>query len=743
MNVAAVERPGVRGRAHPAASPRPARGGVVPRASLVARLAGTANLPLALLVAPAGYGKTTLLAEWARGSRRPFAWVTAKKADNDSTRFATSMAEALAASGATKKSVAANLPAAVGQPARSFVLAIDQAEAIHSTESLQLLRELIERLAPGSRIALASRREPPLGLGALRAKRQLLELHATDLAMSVREASALVSAYGLALDREDIELLVHRTEGWPAALVLAILAAQQERRPERALTTFSGSDRFIADYIEDELLGTFAEQDLAFLRRVSVLDRLSGPLCDVVLKRADSARVLKRLSRTNAMLIPLDRSDDEFRCHRLFAQALQADLRHSDPAGEPSLHARASAWYAERGDTERSIAHAAAAGDADRAGELLWAQAAELLGSGHTAQLGRWLRSFSDAQMVGAPRLALTAAAQAFMAGERSLVEHWTSVAAHGPGAAGNADSVTRHAQLLRSAVGEDRVRDMGELADAAVSGLPEESPWLALGCLLRGAARHLTGEREAARGMLEEGARRAAASSPIIQALCLAQLALLAIERRDWAAAESLALRGRAQVERSGTGDYPVAALVLAVSAWVEAQLGRVEASKADAREAEHLLSLLTDFSAWYEAECRVALARAALRLGDSRQAQQLLDDAEPYLQRAADAEVVAAWVKDCRAQVDQSAASVGRDWSLTTAELRVLQFLPTHLSFPEIAERLYVSSNTVKTHARAVYRKLEASSRGEAVLRARAAGLLDEASHTGVPHASLDALS
>ncbi|HEX6460812.1 MAG TPA: LuxR C-terminal-related transcriptional regulator [Thermoleophilaceae bacterium] len=709
---------------------------MVPRSNLVARLAGAADVPLSLLVAPAGYGKTTLLGEWGRSSRRPFAWVLATEADNDPSHFARSIAEALAAAGITKKNVAAKLPGAVAQPARSFVLAIDRAEALRSPGSMQLLRELIERLAPGSRIAVASRSEPQLGLGTLRAEGLLLELRATDLAMSVREASALVSAHGLALDREDLELLVHRTEGWPAALALAVLAALEERSPARALATFSGSDRFIGDYIEDELLGAFADADLAFLRRASVLDRLSGPTCDRVLERADSARMLKRLSRMNAMLIPLDRADDEFRCHRLFAQALQADLRHEDPGSEPGLHARASEWFAEHGDVERSIAHAAAAGDPDRAGELLWEQAADLLGWGRTAQVGRWLRSFGDAGVAGSPTLALTAAAQAFMAGERSLVEHWASLAGQG--------AVEPYAQLLRSAAGEDRVAQMGELAESAVSGMAEESPWLALGYFLQGVSSHLTGGREAARASLEEGARRAAASTPIIQALCLSQLALLASERRDGAAAESLAARAKAQVERSGTSEYPIAALVLAVSASVEAQLGRVEASKADAREAERLLSLVADFSAWYEAECRLALARAALRLGDSRQAQQLLEDTDAYLERASDAAVAVAWLKECRAQVNQSAAtSAGRDWSLTTAELRVLQFLPTHLSFPEIAERLYVSSNTVKTHARAVYRKLDASSRGEAVLRAREAGLLDEASHTGVGHAALDALS
>jgi LuxR family maltose regulon positive regulatory protein len=247
--------------------------------------------------------------------------------------------------------------------------------------------------------------------------------------------------------------------------------------------------------------------------------------------------------------------------------------------------------------------------------------------------------------------------------------------------------------------------------------------------------AAHLTGHRERAREILEEGARRSAARAPNIQALCLAQLALLALERRDPAAAESIAARAKAQVVRSGLSSYPTAALVFAVASDVEAQIGRVEASQSDAREAAGLLERLVDFSPWYEAECRIAMARASARLSDPREARALVGEAARLLQRAPDAEVALAWIEESRSQLARSSASsAGDEWSLTTAELRILQFLPTCLSLREIAERLYVSANTVKTHARSVYRKLGASSRGEAVGRAREAGLLDEATHTGV---------
>jgi LuxR family maltose regulon positive regulatory protein len=254
--------------------------------------------------------------------------------------------------------------------------------------------------------------------------------------------------------------------------------------------------------------------------------------------------------------------------------------------------------------------------------------------------------------------------------------------------------------------------------------------------------AKHLTGEREPARQLLEEGARRGTAAAPHVQALCLAQLGLLAVERQDWAAADSLAARARAQVERAGLSNYATSALVYAVASHTEAHSGRVDASQADLQRARDLLAR-TDLSPWYEAECRIALARAALRLGDAAQARELLTEAASELERSPDATVPRRWIADCEAQAEQSSAKARRGWSLTTAELRVLQFLPTHLSFPEMAERLYVSANTVKTHARSVYRKLDASSRAEAVVRAREAGLLDQASHAGVGTAALAGLS
>jgi LuxR family maltose regulon positive regulatory protein len=312
-----------------------------------------------------------------------------------------------------------------------------------------------------------------------------------------------------------------------------------------------------------------------------------------------------------------------------------------------------------------------------------------------------------------------------------TFVEHWASAAERGLAHAAASDrtrSQTAAIAVLRALVARNGIARMGEEAAAACALVSDDMPWRAPCLLLQGAASHLCGNREDARPQLEEGARCAAVAAPSIQVLCLAQLAVLAVEQEDWNAAEMLASRARRQLGRVGLTDYPVSALVLVVSALVRAQRGRVDDAQRDAREGLRLLAELADFTPWYDAEARLMLARAALRLSDLVGARTLLDEASRVAGRAPDAVLLGTWLAESWAQADSfSAAAILGPSSLTTAELRVLRLLPTHLSFREIAGRMHVSANTIKTQAHAVYRKLDASSRTEAVSNARLVGLLE----------------
>jgi LuxR family maltose regulon positive regulatory protein len=713
-------------RAEIGRAPPPLDPGLVPRPRLVDRLLESTDAPLVLVVAPAGFGKTALLSDWASRDARRFEWISLADVRADSDALTATVARALGARPPGERLAAVPARARWTRPT---VLVVDDAELPSAPGSLRRLAGIVERLPHGSQLVLASRTEPALPVGRLRAHRKLVELRAPELAMTRSEATALLRASGLRLSPDQVAALVRRTEGWPAGLYLAALAVGGQTDAGRAVSRFAGDDRAVADYLREELLAELPRDRLDFLRRTSVLDRLSGPLCDALLGRRDSAGVLAELARSELLLVRLDRTDEWFRYHSLLAGTLRTELRRLEPDRERELHARASAWFAEHGEPARAIDHAIAAGDAQRVGELIWQSIPRRL-PGRDASVKRWLESFTREEIADEPALALVAAAANLTTGDGNQLRHWAAAAARGLGQRGTDGGAARlepRLAGLRASICERGMRAMGEDAASAYRREPEDSPWRASCRLFEGVAQQLTGRGERARVLLEEGARRGAVGAPTVHTLCLAQLALLALDDGDLASAEALAGRALAQVERLGIGDCPTQAAAFAASAAVRATSGRVEDATRDLRHSQRLLAALTDFVPWYEAEVRAALARAAVRLSDVTTARALAAEAQRFLRQLPDAVVLARWLDEVRAQADTLSESVGgRGWSLTTAELRVLQFLPSHLSFPEIAERLYVSPNTVKTHARAVYRKLDASSRAEAVERAREAGFV-----------------
>jgi LuxR family maltose regulon positive regulatory protein len=697
----------------PRAAPRQ---GLVGRTRLVRRLMEVHDVALALLVAPAGYGKTTTLLEWARHDARPFAWVALDRADDDPEHLLASVARA-----------ADPLTGRDGD----FVLVLDDVQLLRSGAAIDVLTGLVERPPPGAQLVLASRCEPPLPLGRLRAHRDVLELTPRDFVMTRGEAAALLALAGVELGTADVDALVRRTEGWPAGLYLAALSLREQPDASAASARFGGDDRVVSDYVADALLSDLTTDQVAFLQRTSVLDRLSGPLCDAVLLESGSAGTLRDLARGNALVAPLDRTDEWYRYHGLLAQMLRAQLRRREPELEDELHRRASRWHADHDDIDAAIRHATAASDAELAGELLWTNAFRYIPQGHNATVRRWLARFSDAQIAGHAPLALVAANTHLADGNRDHAEHWTAAAARAlerVPARRRAPALEAGIAMMRAAIARDGVTRMRDDAARAYELDADDSPWRSLDRLLEGTACHLLGERERAHALLQEGSRRGVVGAPSVNALCLAQLALLALERDDWGKATELATRARSQIERFRLAAYPTMSLVLAVAALTQAQRGRVQAAKDDCAEATRLLEAMDDFVPWYVAEVRIVLARVALRLSDVVGARALLEAAELAVRATPQAPVLGAWLQDATAQVEAySSCAVIAPASLTAAELRILGLLPTHLSFREMGSRLYVSPNTVKTQAQAVYRKLDASSRSEAVARARALGLLE----------------
>jgi LuxR family maltose regulon positive regulatory protein len=684
------------------------------------------------VVAPVGYGKTTILSQWAEEDRRPFAWVTLDERDNEPKLLLTSILSVLHSiepidHASQDAPTLSHLLGVIESRSRAFVLVLDDVHVLRAKKSIEILSAIVDHLPWGSQLALASRDEPGARVGRLRANRKVVELRFGDLKMTPSEAGALLTMAGLDLDNAGVEALLQRTEGWPAALYLAALSLRESPDHANAVLRFGGEDRLVADYLRDEVLSELSEDQITLLTRSAVLDQLSGSLCDAVLQRSGSGRVLAQLERSNLLVFRTD--GGSYRYHRLLGEMLLAELRRSEPEREPDLHRRAAAWHSGHADVDHAIRHLIAARDTRAAGELLWAHLWRYVRHGRNATVQRWLDLFTDEEIAGQPALALVAASSQLVAGNRGAAEHWTGVASRGLEREGeSASSLEAGVAIMRAGIATGGMADITPCADIAYGLLQDDSPGRAVSRLLTGVASYLIGERETALTQLEEGARRGAVAAPHVQAVCLAQLALLAIDEGDWENANALSTRARAQIERFGLSGYPTSALIYAVSAAVQAHNGRVDGAKIDLRRATDLVEMLADFAPWYEVEVRITLARATLRLSDVPGARRHLAVASRLFRRCPDAVVLGELLVESVDQTDSAPGhSVDGQWLLTTAELRVLQFLPTHLSFPEIAAQLNVSANTVKTHSRAVYRKLDASSRTEAVAHACDVGLIE----------------
>jgi LuxR family maltose regulon positive regulatory protein len=687
-----------------ARSPRPARD-AIRRPRLVAPLIEHVDADVAVLVAPAGFGKTTVLREWAVCDPRPFAWLTLDERDDEPTRLLARVARAVD-----------DVRERTGSDER-FVLVLDDVHVLRRAHARDLLSAIATDLPPEALLAIASRSEPALPIARLRAQRMLVEVRADALALRPPEVTAVLRNAGESAGRERVAALVRLTEGWPAGLSLVRLADP---------CAPAGDALEISDYVHDEVLASLAPAQAAFLRRTSVLDVLTGPSCDALLERTGSAAVLATLAHEHALLVPLDRGGERYRQHRLLREALRAVLHQAEPELERRLHRRAARWHRHRGDRDTALDHALQAGDLRQAAWIVWRGAPADLGHGRLDAVDRRLSRFSARQVAVSAPLALTAAARSLAAGRGDVAEHWIATAA-----AATADSdgpLGAAVAALRAGIAHHGLECARADADRAAAMRPDDGPCRALCSLTAGVAEHLTGDREAAAAELAEGVRRAAVTAPALHSLCLTQLALLAQERGDWEEAAGLIARAHAQVDRFGLTACASSALVFAASALVRAHRGRVEEARTDLREAARLGGQLVDYTPWYEVELRLLMGRAALRLCDAGDAEQRLDEAARALRQLPEAVVLLEWLAEARERLASFAAPGGSSQgSLTTAELRILGFLPTHLSFREIAERAFVSGNTVKTQANAVYRKLDVSCRSDAVTRARALGLLD----------------
>jgi LuxR family transcriptional regulator, maltose regulon positive regulatory protein len=721
--------------------PPVARPGIVARAALVNRLAA-AQAPVITIVAPPGYGKTTLLAQWAERVWPRVAWVSCDDGDNDPVVLLSALAVALdriepidpavfwalVSSGAGITAVP-KFVSAIASMRLPVTLVLDHIEAVTNKRCLNTIAELALHLPLGWQFALASRTKVPLPTARLRAQGGIVEVGADDLAMSPEEASSLLEGAGVKPDVASTSELVQRTEGWPTGLYIAALAIRAGTRQSEVGFTFTGDDRYMGDYLRSELLDRVSDSEVSFLTRTAVLDRMCGSLCDAILGATASGRVLEQMESRNLLVVPLDRRREWYRYHHLFRELLQAELRRREPDLVRDLHFRAAEWYEANAMPEAAIEHAQAAGDHDRVARLVLELAQPVWAGGRVQTVLRWmewLRDATSAEHYGA--IAVHGSLIFALLGQPSAAERWAAAAERVSSAGTLPDGSTMESTLayLRAILSRDGVDEMRRDAQIAWEGLSPASPYRATMLHTEGISYLVQGDHDRADPILAHAFDVATGANALpLAALILAERCIVAAQRDRWAEVATLAQRAVAIVEAGRFEDYWTSALVYAWAARAALHRGDIPKARYYVGRAARLRPLLTYALPVVSVQALLDLARAYIALADPGGSAAVLGQAQEILQQRPDLGVLPKLAEDLRAKLAKiKAVAVGAS-SLTAAELRLLPLLSTHLSFREIGERLHLSSNTVKTQAYSVYRKLGVSSRSGAVTRTRELGL------------------
>ena len=725
--------------------PPRARVGFVSRPRLLDQLDRFATAPLTLVDAPVGFGKTRLVESWLSRSNGAVAWVSLEAADNDPVRLWTYIASSvdrirsglgrgalarLRSPGAPLESVVDELLNGIHAYRQPVAIVLDDVHVLSDETCWQSLEQLVEHLPEQARVIVTTRSDPPLPLGRLRASGALGEIRARDLAFSVDEArELLVEREKIALDDADVELLVERTEGWPAGLYLAALWLRELDDPHAGVQAFHGNQRHVADYLTGEVLDRLDDDTRRFLLESSILGIFSARLCDTALDRSDSAARLRRLERENGFLVALDAHGEWYRYHHLFGELLELELSTVEPDAPARLHKAASEWCREQGMLEEALEHAAAAGDPALVALILAEEHRTFLRSGRLATLLRWSAALPEDVLVEHPEIPLAAILAAGLLGSPAHIRHrFTAVAERSRSE--RADAWTPYHE---GALGIGRLAwvegDIGEAiavgrALVVMSDVTEIAvPALAsLAFLL-----FVEGDHAESRTRAQEALDRPEAlERPHGLVLAFATLSLIESASGRPAVAEERAREAitaavEAGVDQSASGGAARVALASALAA-----RGSLREAEREAVEGERLRRCPDPEAAHLHAI--LVLARIRARRGQVERAAADLEQVRSGLETFTDAGTLpglADMVEQTLEKARATAALVMEE--PTEAELNVLRLLSTDLSQRQIGVQLYLSVNTVKTHTRTLYRKLGVTSRDEAVERATALGLLD----------------
>jgi LuxR family transcriptional regulator, maltose regulon positive regulatory protein len=719
--------------------PRPSRHhGLIERRRLD-HVYGRADGRLLRVLAPSGFGKTTLVARWAAADTRCVRWVDVDRSHDDPVALFATLRDALngiydipvpstAHATAVNPHVRALQEGLADPPKKAFVLVLDEVHRVRTAQGNWLIRTLVEHLVPGSMVILIGRGHHDHGtLGRLRLAPGVVDVAVDELALDSSETHRLLEELGVDASAPHVADVMNILEGWPAGVRLAGEVLQNA--PVSAHITDHVS---LVDYLRDEWLAQLDGDDRVFLREVACLDRFSGEVCDEVLDRSNSSELLERLHRHDEVVFALDQRSKWYRLHGLLRRRLSVELREVDPQRWGQIHLRAASYWERLGDVDRAVEHVRATGDVVELERLVTVHGGRFFTSGLDQTVEKWLADFSPDDVRASPGLSGLQCIKALHRGDETRAIQWMRIhddatsARGGPGA----DPTTWWNKILHSALDERPAADLIPGVAAArvqIAG----GPWVGFACWVHGALSFVDGDLEGARKALEAGAFEGEFNGNwMIVGHCLATQSVIDDCMGDDEAAARNADRAHKAIVECGGELAPQTAPAMAVAALQHARRGNREGAVLAIAASRHALSGYRTVAPWFNVITRLALVRTVLILDDRTTGRELIRELEHHARfeprRAEPVPSAIACAAELAAQVEAMHIQATGASALTDSELRVLRLLPTNLSLAEIASQLFVSRNTVKTHVASIYRKLGADKRGEAVERARSAGLL-----------------
>lgn len=721
-----------------APSPRRQR---LSRERLHGRLRAGLRVPLTLVVAPAGWGKTTVVAEWLRNDNITAGWVSLDAGDDDAKRFwrylllAANQASHEVGTSALRRLDGAGadvlrdvLPSFINDLAalsEDLLVVLEDYHLVSNPEVHDSLAVLLNRGPPQMHLVLITRADPALPLSRLRVRGDLVEVRADQLRFTLEEASGLLNGtLGLTLSPHDVQRLVQRTEGWAAGLQLAALRLADRSDRSEFIERFTGADRHVVDYLGEEVLHNQPQRIRDFLLHTSVVNRLCAPLCGALTERNDSAELLDEIYRANLFLTPLDDANAWFRYHHLFRGILRHELARTFPEQPPVLHRRAAMWFAAAGDLAEAIGHALESGDTELVAGLVAQGWQQHFNAGQMRTVQMWLDALPGEVVAGNVQLSVARAWLAMDAGRLDDASAALDAAERSVGP-------DVHLQLLR-ALHTYKAGDIGTAAGLLRAiRRPADEPFLAtVHSLVSGISALWLGDVELSATQLRDAAETARrGENRLAHIYAVGCLALLAVERGDLPSAETLVRLADSEVKRTLSDAHFVAMF----PALAQARFAAARADWANALPAARAAIELAERGAGRAELCAALLTAAMIsrRHAPSGEGDQdgsrWLGRARAVLKDCQDpGAILHAWLATEQRARQAAQPARGAVEPLTEREYAIVRLLPGPMSQRQLASTLFVTPNTLKTHLRAIYRKLGAESRGEAVIRAREQGLL-----------------